>query len=454
MYGRRLTRLIGVLAVVVLAATACSVSTDDESTTPTQKEETGEQEQAAPRDTRAINAPARGVTADTIRIGVSATDVNKVKSTFGVDLGELPDEVFPALAKATNDAGGINGRQVELFVDNSMPIGSEDSERACRELIEDKEVFAVLGMWLNDAPLCATETFQTPYIALWGLSPERIDRSIAPFVSMMQVDVMAAQTQAAIDEGLFEGKKVAVYHEGAQSPDVVRDEVLDPLEAAGIEVVSTAQLPSSGDAVQGATEIDRIFQRFQADGADTVVVAGSGAGVVVPAIGRTNWEPDWVFLANGQFLGEDALPRYGLTDPTELIGARVVMGNLTSDDVVDDADFLDCVERINSNSSLDMKADDIYPAALRPGSPGLFPVVQACQLWDLAMIVLAAAGDDPTPQSLLDGLDDIGPFQLAGFSEASLASDKWGAVNPVRTWTYDLDEVRFVPDGPIAYGTN
>src|SRR5690606_1739022 len=176
-----------------------------------------------------------------------------------------------------------NGRRIEVVQRPFMPVGNEESEAACRELIEDHQVYAVLGMFLGDNALCVTETYSTPYLANFGLDDQRQARSNAPFVTMEgAVRALArSSVERFLDEGVLDGARVAVYHESAETPEMIEEHVLAPLDAAGVEVVSTAQLPSSGDAVQAATDVDRIIQRFEADGADTLL-AVSGAAVILP----------------------------------------------------------------------------------------------------------------------------------------------------------------------------
>jgi hypothetical protein len=378
-------------------------------------------------------------------------DVAAVLEDYGVDIGHLPDGVIEALVEGTNAEGGINGRQIELVQRPFQPIGDEESETSCRELTQDEQVFAVLGNYLGENPLCVTEANSTPYIGLWGLDEERRERSNAPFISM------AAETGAGLratvdlllDEQLLDGAKVAVYYEPTESEALTQANLIEPLQEAGVDVVSTAELPDSDDQVQASTDIDRIFQRFEADGADTVVFFSS-AGVVLPALERTSWEPQLIFVNNGQFIGEDKLTRYGLTDPAELSGAYLAHGASTPDELAEDPDLLACLDTINEHSDLDLSPEDTYPASIRPESEGADLVPQMCQLWQLAMLVLTAAGDDPSPQSLVDGLAELDSFSLPGFAEASLAPDRWGAVNATRLWTYDEADVKFVPDGPLV----
>src|SRR5699024_5885776 len=123
-------------------------------------------------------------TDDSIKLGAAIIDVDKVKEDFGVDLGTLPEEIIPALVDSVNEDGGINGRSIELVERRFLPVGTEDSEDVCRQLIEDDEVFAVIGSFLDDNALCVTETYDTPYFGNFGLTSERQERSNAPYVTV------------------------------------------------------------------------------------------------------------------------------------------------------------------------------------------------------------------------------------------------------------------------------
>lgn len=447
-------RLIVTAAVMTLAATACSVSSGDDASSDTSApattgtpSDTATPDTAAPAatDTPGTTVPVRGVTEDTLKLGVAVIDVNTLREQFGVDIGQIPDGTIDALVASVNGAGGINGRQIEVVQRPFMPVGNEASETACRELIEDEQVFAVLGMFLGDNALCVTETYSTPYFAPFGLSAERQERSLAPFVSVEgEVGAVAeSSVQQFLDEGLFEGAKVAVYHEGAESPQMIEEHVLAPLEAAGVDVVSTAQLPSSGDAVQAATDIDRIFQRFEADGADTLLVV-AGAAVVLPGLERTAWAPQLLFT-NGQFTSGDALDGFGLTDPAELDGAYASTLSIPSEALVDDPELIECLDAINANTGTDYTTDDIFSAEERRGSREIGLVVGVCQLWDMATTVLTAAGEDLSPDGLLAGLDAVGEFSVAGRPNAMLSAERWGADDEVRLWTWDVAAQKFVP---------
>lgn len=433
---------LGALVALLLLAGACSVSSSDESsdgTTTTPEDDTTTT--TAPSEPA---EPARGVTEDTIELGVALIDVDGVRDQFGVDLGTLPEGVVEALAAGTNADGGINGRMIEVVSRPFIPVGNESSTAACRELIEDEEVFAVLGMFLGDNGLCVTETYATPYIAPFGLDAQRQERSEAPFLSVE--GEVGATNVAAVElfheEGLLDDAKVAIYAESTESQDMV-DEVRGALEDLGVEVVSFAQLPASGDPVQAATDIDRIFQRFQSEGADTLL-ALSGAAVVLPALERTEWSPQLLFT-NGQLTSGDALDGFGLTDPSELEGARAATLSLLSEEIVDDPELAECIDTVNAELGTDFVPEDIFPAEEVPESQEIGQLVGVCQTWDLAVTALEAAGEHPTADSLRAGLEDLDEFSVAGRPNLSLGPDRWGADENVRLWSWDSESLKFAP---------
>ncbi len=442
-------------AVDAPAATAPPVATASPETSPaaTEANAAPATATAAPPTTAAATdaptttgPPARGVTADTIKLGYAAIDFAKVKELFGVDAGYAPVEAMQALVDATNAAGGINGRQVELVVRQFLPVGEEEAERACRELVEDEQVFAVLGSFVGDTALCVTETYSTPYFGNFGLSAERQARSNAPFVvaGLNDTDNLRDSVQLVIDEGLLTGKKVAVLSDPERDQASVDELVVGALRAAGVEVVSQARLNANTDAVAGAAEFDRVLQRFEADGAD-VVLAATGLGGIVPAFSRLTSRPQLVLVANGQLSSAEPLTKWNLTDPSSLAGAMGAVYALTPDDIVDDPQLAACFAAIDEHSDLALMPEDVYSDAERPGSKGAFQVSSQCALWDMATRVLTAAGPNPTAASITSGLDSIGEFPLIGGATGSLGSTDWAATSGSRLWAYDEDQIRFFP---------
>src|SRR3954447_13191812 len=92
---------------------AAAVITEPADTAPA-ADTTAGPDTAPAADTTEPAPLARGVTDDTIKIGSAFIDVAAVREKWGIELGNLPDEMLPALIAGLNADGGINGRQVEL----------------------------------------------------------------------------------------------------------------------------------------------------------------------------------------------------------------------------------------------------------------------------------------------------------------------------------------------------
>jgi hypothetical protein len=438
-------RTISVGALTALALTsACSVSSDDDAAAPSATSApdagTGTTDAAAPGE------PQRGVTDDTIRLGLALIDTDATRETYGVELGNFPDEIITTLEATINEAGGINGRDVQFVVSRFLPVPDEESQATCRELIEDEQVYAVLGTFLGDNALCVTEAHATPYFGGFGLTPEFQDRSQAPFVTLEGdiAESTAASVELLVEEGVLDEAAVAVYSETDYTPELVEAGVLTPLAAGGIDVVSQAQASDfGGDQVAAGNEADLILQRFEADGADTILVA-AGLPVILPALSRTDYAPQLVFL-NGQIQGNRAVEGYGLTDPAELEGAIAAVAGRTTQEQFDAPITTACIEDINAHSDLAVTEDDLFTAEEQPGSRDFRAIPLVCGIINLAREVLTTAGDDLSTEGLLAALDELGDADLTGQGGGSLSRTDWGVGAPPRLWSFDVETVTFLP---------
>jgi hypothetical protein len=167
-HSRRITPVVLALS---LALAACNVSSDDDSAATTAAANTTTPVSDTAGSTTTPPEPARGVTADTIKIGGAMIDIDGLKTQFGIDLGTYNPDIIPAIVAWINEEG-INGRTIEYVERQFLPIGTDSSQQACRELVEDEQVFAVAGVFLDANPLCVTETYSTAYFGGFGLTPE------------------------------------------------------------------------------------------------------------------------------------------------------------------------------------------------------------------------------------------------------------------------------------------
>ncbi len=385
-----------------------------------------------------------GVTAETIKVGVAGIDFARLQE-FGVDIEGVTTDVWaPAWADAFNRRGGALGRMMEVHVRNFLPIGSVESDAVCAELTEDEGVFVVLGLMLGDNPLCVTQLHETPYVGLFGLTAERAEKSIAPFLaSEMAADLQRGNsTKTLIRDGTFDGVKLAVFWEIADEP-VADDVVLPMLEEAGVDVVVTGTLLDyAGDTPASEAAIDVIFQNFAAAGADMYLNI-SGLVSFNRAIDRNRPGVPFVLL-NGQLTNSAIVATSGY-DPDILVDAiGITASKPTLEEWLATDEWHVCVDEINAYSPGTIEVENLTESLVEG-------IGQVCQGFRLLEHLLIAAGPDLTPDALLAAADATGELLLPGMIAGSLGPGKYSVGDVVRYYSYDIDNKLMVPDSePIV----
>ena len=457
--------LASAVALVIIAA-GCSSSDDTAETADQEPTETAPAEESAATTPEAVDEPDetpeqatgepteqategptdepaeltaswQGVTPEEIRVGVTVIDTDQLADLFDVHVDLAPSGLLGGLAATKNAEGGINGRQLEMFIDTFLPVGTGPAEEVCTRFAEDEEVFIVTGQALGDTMLCYTETYEIPYLGYFGLTPEREERSIAPFMAVeMASDLQRGHaTDILISDGYLDGNAVGVYWSAGDEP-LAKDAVIPRLEEAGIEIASTASLPDfGGDQLATDDAIDVIIERFKADGVDAIINI-SEVVTLSQGLDRVDYRPELYYL-NGQVNNADIFEGSGI-DPATLTGAvGVSPSNLTPDELLADELFLQCVEDYNTSDPeepIDLGGTD---------DEILGSVSQNCAGFHLLVMLLEAAGPDLTPDTLAAAADSLGTFDLPGQPGASMAPGKWSAGNAMRIYEYDPDTFQF-----------
>lgn len=457
--------LICVVALSVFAA-ACGGDSDDDGADTTDEPEASEpddgtdDESAAGEDVAAtdgsdglattepveLTASYRGVTEETIKIGLTSIDAEALLD-FSVEFAAIDAAIFgPAWAAPFNAAGGAHGRMIETVSAKFLPVGTQTTDELCVQLTEDERVFMVVGNLLGDGPLCFTELNDTPYLGYFGLTDERERRSSVPFIAveMAADDQRRNSVQVLLDEGLLDDVKLAVWW-GVAGTDLANETVLPMLEAAGVDVVATGEIPDFGsDTVAGEDFADTVFARFAASDADTYLNLSG----IVP-FNRTierNSPNVQVIHTNGQ-VSNAALNQSSGYDPDIMDGAiAVAPSKRTLDEWLEDPGFLECIDELNASGLIEIDLATL-DAALA-GSIG-----QACQGWELLEQVLVAAGPDLTPDTLRSAVEGLGDVELPGMEGASFGPDRFAGGNAMRFYEYDPDMQAMVPVGePLVVG--
>lgn len=251
--------------------------------------------------------PAPGVTDTSIKVGVAYVDLASLAGIIDIDHGDY-EAAYTALFDAINADGGINGRTIEPVFAPIAPTGTEPADAACTKLTEDDDVFLIMGFFLGDNVLCPVETHSTAVIG-GVLTAERLARADAPWYSNEgSEDLQAAAVQAMADNGELDGTVAVV---GGPEEQVLMDDVILPLlDDLGVDVVESAIIDQTAEdiaATDNATEV--IAQRFDAAGADQVIVLGTASVAWAQGLAPSDYRPALRFTENGAistYLGQES----------------------------------------------------------------------------------------------------------------------------------------------------
>ena len=457
-----LLRLLVALFSFALIASAC-VSTEDEdadttdgagtATDDSSDDDTAAEDDSTADDTAteddatddaaeepvALTASWRGVTEDTIYVGASMLDFALLQ-----ELGFTPagwgDQagIWDALIDDLNDRGGINGRMVDIISEFYSPIDAADAERVCAILHQDNETFANLGGFVGPAGTadpCVTGTNNTVMVGGEISSAEELAQAnvawfhTGPTVEFQTINLFNLLVQT----GKADGAKVFTMG-GAAAADE-ESFVIEQLEARDIEVVGSALIEAlDGDTIAQDNELAVAFERFNASGANTLMVFGTPSASIrgAGAAGLTGeiaiWSNDSGGLGN---LGAT------IVDKSIADGTLVSTGP-TDEEIWNDQAFQDqCVAPVQERMP---EADFRNPLEYGPEEDNWFNALRRyCHALAIFETIATAAGPDLTPETFEAAA--YGPagsdFQVPGVGPASLAPDKRGAQDGVRLSVYD-----------------
>ena len=99
-----------------------------------------------------------GVTADTVKIGVTLINYDLIKDLPDVSEVRLDQQaIYQAFIDNVNKHGGIAGKKIVPVYKLYIPVGSAGLITICTALTEDDNVFATIGTYFDtsgDAQLC------------------------------------------------------------------------------------------------------------------------------------------------------------------------------------------------------------------------------------------------------------------------------------------------------------
>jgi ABC-type branched-subunit amino acid transport system substrate-binding protein len=240
----------------------------------------------------AANPGVTGITKDTIKLGITYVDFTNLHSkgiVLDTDHGDYEGS-FRAVIDDLNAHGGVDGRQIEPVFAPIDPLGTTPAQEACVKLTEDEQVFAVVGFFLDTAPLCYVENHATPILG-GTITSELLARAKAPWFSMESGDAtFAVGIDALAKEKAFKKTPIGVIALNTQEDQLKN--LIDPaLKKNKVKFTDAIVDAPPGDVPAGDRATDTILQRFQADGVKTIVAVDSAIAQVFRRLPATDYRP-------------------------------------------------------------------------------------------------------------------------------------------------------------------
>ena len=399
----------------------------------------------------ALTASWRGVTEDTITVGISMlnfeTLVELNLSTEGWGDQQL---VWQTFVDDLNARGGINGRMVEPVFKYYSPLGSTEAEAACLELTADTETFAVLGGFLGPAEVantCVTGVNDTILVG-GAMSQERLDESTAPWVQ--GASIRERRLEVFLDlldaDGRLQGSSSAVVGSVEQADVAALDPAL--LEERGVPPVSVLENNVPQGDIQAENDTWQILaERIAADGADAVLVIGSGQAAL-RGIANAGLDVEvWVLEVND-------LNNIGEQTPKEAADGAITITGLAEQERWDHETIAPCRE-VFAAANPDVEIID--PDTVAEGEERWFnPVMNYCRDLTMFELLATAAGPDLTHDTFRAAIHETGDLVLPGQPFSSFAEDKYDSNDSFRLSVFDAaasDKGELVPLTDIMDGT-
>jgi hypothetical protein len=379
-----------------------------------------------------LTASARGVTAEVIRVGITAVDWDTLADA-GVKFGRTNSaDLYVAALDAINARGGINGRTIEAYPEYFLPLGSTEFDAACSRLAEDDEVFVVIGQALDDQVLCFVELNDTAAIMVSGMTEPLLERADAPYATLWaSLEGQAASLVEVVEAaGVLDGATIGVI--GSADVGVMEYQtIVDGFRNAGYDVVEGLIGDNRSDLAETARDQGIIYERMRTAGVD-FTVSTTGVPLEIANAEDAGYGTD-------QWLLTVVMSSQGLIDAgvdlDYLDGALAIVNTpiatAAQPALADDPAVASCI------SDLETRAGRELPYELGLETSDLTSGIYACAIATILEAGLTAAGPDLTNESFQRGLESIGDIALPGYFEASLGPGDLGAAKGLRLVRFD-----------------
>jgi ABC-type branched-subunit amino acid transport system substrate-binding protein len=381
-------------------------------------------------------AAAPGVSNDEIKLGVTYPDLDAIRSVTDISHGDYKT-TYNAVIDELNKKGGVNGRKIVPVFAPINPIGTAPAQEACLKLTEDDKVFATVGFFYFDAPLCYVSQHDTPILG-GTMDPTYLKQAKAPWMTLDSgPEVTPRAVDALVKSGDLKGK-IGVVGVATEEKNLLDAAVLPSLKRNGIKnTVAIIDAPLS-DTVAATQQAGTIAEKFKSEGIKTVLLVGAAPSAFSNALKNSDYRPKLVGTPFSTFQGA-ALNK--ATDPA------LWKGSATADIAAEfnDPSLQQCygiVEKATGKTILEQAP---------PGTPDYQASARAaCQYISLFSQLAGVAGKDLTVAGFGKAAGKLGSVTIPGLGTIKYDPKTHTWQQPLWTYKYNPTTQQLVQDKKIG----
>jgi len=382
------------------------------------------------------SAATPGVSKDDIKLGVSYVDLDAIRDVTDISHGDYKT-TYNAVIDELNKQGGINGRKIVPVFAPVNPIGTAPAQEACVKLTEDEKVFATVGFFYFDSPLCYVAQHDTPILG-GTMDPTYLKQAKAPWMTLDSgPEVTPRAVDALVKSGDLKGK-IGVVAAATEEKNLLDAAVLPALKRNGIKnTVAIIDAPLN-DPVAATQQAGTIAEKFKSEGIKTVLLVGATPSAFSNALKNSDYRPKLVGTPFSTFQGA-ALNK--ATDPA------LWKGSATADIAADfkDPSLQKCYGTVAQATG---KTIIEHP---QPGTPDYQASARAaCQYISLFSQLAGAAGKDLTVAGFGKAAEKLGSVTIPGLGTIKYDPKTHTWAQPLWTYKYDPATQQLVQDKKIG----
>ena len=388
-----------------------------------------------------------GVTATTIRIGISLIDFSCVEQ-YVESIRVDQQQVFQAYIDNINATGGIDGRKIVPVFKTYCPLSSPNdiNVELCTSFADDDKVFAVIG-YLSDAATdgaaetCLAKKHHTVVIS-YDLT--RAIMKLSPPGMIVYPGATAERTDTVLFEllkkqGTLTGKKVAVLAEGSTRSEV-QNVILPGLKKIGAATGTSAFLTLSGaDTTAAQAQLQSFIERWKSENVNALYVSGEGVASQQFMEKVVNAMPGVTLMTDvGDTLGFAKQEQQAGVRPNPYTGL-LIAGGYTAHDYDRSANWKYCAaiyEKYVHKVAPD--AETVVPGPNGKTLDTNGSINDACQSLSLFHDVATKVGPYLNDANWVNTVDNFGPIaNRGGGPYASLHAGKYDFDDTFQLQTFD-----------------